>query len=252
MQDLKAFTAGILSDLSALPEKKMRLGLLGRVLSSLDPEDAARLVDSIYRSGPEDISAQRARAVLADNDGIRETIGAPAYRAIYLASIKLDLTKVSRLFTDLPPHKKGPFGYDQEEDIQMEHTTLGQRRALSKQPVQKTLERLLSDPDPMVIGNLLNNPRITEKEVLKIASKRPNSAQILKLIALHGKWSKRYAVAKAIALNPYAPPRTSIAFLDSMMEQDLKMMAEDKTLHPQVKQAAKEILEDKGKNKKGP
>ncbi|MBI1912370.1 MAG: hypothetical protein HYS21_10260 [Deltaproteobacteria bacterium] len=244
MEDLEAFLKKFLNDLAALPEVKMRLTLLAKRLIELGPERAARFIDLLYQPHY-DKTAVKARAILINSDNLKESLGADNYRQIYLASIRLELTKVSRFFTDLPPVKEGPFGYDKEEEIKMEYLSLGQRRALSKKPIKTTIDRLLSDPDPMVISNLLNNPRTTEKEVLKIASKRPNSAAILKLIASHKVWSKRYEVIKAIALNPYSPPRTAIALLEFLMVQDLKQVMEDKSLHPQVKSNAGDLLKSK-------
>jgi hypothetical protein len=102
-------------------------------------------------------------------------------------------------------------GYDKEEEARMELLTLGERRSRSKSNVKDSIDRLLSDPDPIVITNILNNPRVTEREVLKVASKRPNSPGILKLVATHRVWSKRYAVKKAVASNPYSSPRVDCA-----------------------------------------
>ncbi len=245
MPDIEAITARILSDLSALPEEKMRLDLLGRRLSALEPEDAAKLVDTVYKKGADDKEARRFRALLVNPEGLRKALGEDRHRSIYHASVKLGLRKVSRLFTDLPPRKTGVAGYEKEEEAKMEFITLGQRRAMSKSNVKDTIDRLLSDPDVMVVNNLLNNPRLTEKEVLKIASKRPNSAQILKLVSAHRVWSKRYEVKKALILNPYTPPRISIALLELMLTQDLKLIAEDKTLHSQVKLSAKDLLNER-------
>ncbi|MBI5454754.1 MAG: hypothetical protein HY956_09010 [Deltaproteobacteria bacterium] len=245
MKDLEEFVHKLLSDLSALPEEKMRLDLLGKRLSHLAPENSARAIDLIYRKGQEAGPAKKATALLVNPDGLKSALGSERYRLIYLASIELGLKKVSRLFTDLPPLKKGLSGYETEEEAPMELISLGERRALSKRPVKEVIDRLLSDPDLMVIGNILNNPRTTEKEVLKVASKRPNSPAILKLVAGHRKWSKRYDVMKAIALNPYTPPRVSVALLEGLMTQDLKAIADDKTLHPQVKEAAKDIVKER-------
>lgn len=249
MENLEAFVAKFLADISALPEEKMRLDLLGRRLAGIDAGDAARFIDILYRK-TDDLSAGKARALLVDPEGLKGAIGSVAYRKIYLASIDLGLRKVSRLFTDLPPRKKAPSGYDQEEEAPMEFLTLGQRRAMSKSFTRETLNRLLSDPDPMVIANLLNNPKVTEKEILKIASKRPNSPNILRLIARHKVWSKRYGVARAIILNPYAMPRVSIALLEAMLTQDLRLISDDKTLHPQIRLSAKELLDEKEKSGK--
>ena len=132
-----------------------------------------------------------------------------------------------------------------EEEVRMESMTLGHRRSLSKGFKKDTLDRLLSDPDPVVISNLLDNPRLTERDVLKIASKRPNSAAILKLVAVHRVWSKRQAVKRAVAMNPYTPPRTALGLLDSMLTQELAGVAADLTLHAQVRAHAAEIREQR-------
>ncbi len=245
MKDLEGFVWKVLSDLAALPEGTMRLALLGRRLGGLSAEDAALFIDSIYKKGPQDWLSRTALAVLVDPEGIKRILGEEKYTRIYLASVELDLKKVSRLFTDLPPHKKNPSGYDSEEEAMMEFITLGERRAMAKGFKKDTLLRLLSDPDPLVIGNLLNNPRITEKEVVRIASKRPASPRILRIIAGHRVWSKRYGVIKALVLNPYTPPRISIALLEVMLTQDLDLAAKDKSLHPQVRLGAKELLEER-------
>jgi len=155
------------------------------------------------------------------------------------------LKRVSRFFTDLPPQKKGFSGYDTEEEAKMEMITLGERRAMAKGWVKEKLDRLLSDPDPVVIAHILNNPRITEKEILKIASKRPNSPNIMKLISIHKRWGARYLVRKALVQNPYTPPRISLGLLEFLLFQDLKEVAQNDTLHPQVRLAAKERLDEK-------
>lgn len=244
MENLRESVIKFLNDLVALPEEKMRIELLGRRLKGLPPPEAAQFLHILY-SMPDDDSVRKAKSVMVDPEDLRSAIGSDHYRRIYLASIDAGFRKVSRFFTDLPPHKHGPYGYDREEEAKMEFMTLGERRALSKGLLKDKLNRLLSDPDPIVVRNLLNNPKITEKEVLKIASKRPNSAHILKIIAMHRVWSKRYEVIKSLTLNPYSLPRVSIALLEALLTQDLKAISEDKTLHPQVRQSAKELVEER-------
>jgi len=246
MRRLEAIAARLLVDLTALPESSMRLALVSRTLASLQPEESSRIIEIILKKGPEDSGAAIVRAILVDNDGVLECLGQSQYDSIYLASLRLGLVRVSRFFTDFEAHKEGVSGYEEEEFIKTAHLTLGERRSLARSHLIKHLEKLLSDPDPVVIENLLNNPRITEKEVLKIASKRPNSPHVLKRVALHKKWSKRYDVLKAVSRNPYTPTRISIALVEFMLVQDLSAISEDTTIHPEVKQAAKEVLFDRG------
>lgn len=250
MPDIEALAAKLLKDISALPEERMRLALLCKTLSALAPENSARLLDTVYNRDIEDKTASIVRSLMVNDDAVHSHIGDAVYNSIYLAALRGGLTRISRLFTGFEPHKKGVSGYDEEEFIKMEHLTLGERRSLSKSQLKKNIDMLLSDPDPAVIGNLLGNPRITEREVLKIASKRPNSGRILKLIALHPKWSKRYAVAKAVALNPYTLPRISIALIEKMLTQDLSAISDDGTIHPEVRETAKDLLLNRKKKGK--
>lgn len=249
MENLEEILTELLRGMSKLPEENMRLAFLGSRLKKLAPSDVAWLFDVFYNK-PRPASAKKMHAILISPDGLKEALGSEKYEKTRIAAIEFGLRRVSRLFTDLPPHKKGVSGYDKEEELKMEMLSLGHRRALSKTNVKDALDRLLSDPDPMVITNILNNPRITEKEVLKIASKRPGSPRILKLLATHRKWSKRYAVIKAIVQNPYTLPRISVGLLDFLLTQDMEKIAIDRTLHPQVKMGAREILAERRSEKK--
>lgn len=246
MEDTDELVESILIGIGAFPEHKMRLEFLSKRLSGLDPDRTALVLDGLLKKDPRHPPASRARAMLVDPVGVKEALGDERCRKVYLASLGLGLRRISRLFTDLPPHKKGVAGYDHEEEVRMEHLTLGERRALSKTNLKDNLDRLLSDPDPVVIGNILDNPRITEREVLKIASKRPGSPEILRLVGAHRVWSRRYAVQKAVVLNPYSPPRIAIALLEFLRTPDLAAVAVDATLHPQVRMAAGEIVEERG------
>lgn len=241
-----AFVKKLAKDISSLPEHDMRVQLLGVRLADMKPEDAANALNAFYdRAVHHLIEFRKAKALMADPKEVMAVIGEEKSRLIYLASLELGLKRVSRFFTDLSPHKKGYSGYDTEEDGKMELITLGERRAMSKGWVKDKLDRLLSDPDPIVIANILNNPRITEKEIVKIASKRPNSPKILMLISTHKKWGTRYTIKKALVQNPYTPPRISLGLLEFLFTQDLKQVAKDDNLHPQVRMAATERLEEK-------
>lgn len=247
MEDLTLFIERLIADASALPEDEMRVTLLRKRLSTLSADEVVLFFEAFFKRKAHEKGVRKVMAALVDPAGLKRILGPERYAEARGASLRRGLKKVSRLFTEPMPRKTGVAGYDKEEEIKMELMTLGQRRALAKGHVKDMLDRLLSDPDPTVVANILNNPRITEKEVLKIASKRPNSPQILKLLAGHRTWSRRYNVIKAIALNPYSPPRVAVALLEFLLIQDIKAVSEDSTLHIEVRAGASEILEEKGK-----
>jgi len=253
-REIEARAERILLDASALSEDPMRLALLARRLSGVEPETAALVLASLYRRGAQEGAAGSggrgaARVLLSalvDHNAFTAALGRAQCMRIYMAAIRLGLTRVSRLFTDLPPRRSDVHGYESEEEAAMELITLGERRSMARSRARETLDRLLSDPDPVVVANLLDNPRLTEREVLKIASKRPNSAPILTLVARHRVWSRRRDVVRAVVQNPYTPPRTAAVLLEFMLTQDLKRVARDKTLHAQVRSGAAEILYERG------
>ncbi|MBI5286327.1 MAG: hypothetical protein HY878_01890 [Deltaproteobacteria bacterium] len=247
MVNLDPFIKRLTRDISSLPEARMKASLLGQRLSLLSPGEAACALDSLYNEASAHLPEfMITKMVLVDSAVVMEALGEEKKRLIYLASLEMGLKRVSRLLTDLPPYKRGIGGYDKEEEGQMEFITLGERRAMARGWIKDRLDRLLSDPDPTVVSHLLNNPRITEKEVAKIASKRPNSQEILRLLATHRRWGSRYNVKKALVQNPYTPPRVSLGLLEFLFSQDLREIAEDGSLHPQVRVAAREALDKRG------
>lgn len=120
--------------------------------------------------------------------------------------------------------------------------TLGEKRSLAKGRLKDTLDRLLYDEDPTVIRSILSNPRITEMEVLKIASKRPIKPEILKVIFESKKWSSRYVVKRALVLNPCTPTGIALGLVNFMQYADLKRIATNKTLHEEICTSAAELL----------
>lgn len=234
----------LLNNLVALPERRMLLLALVRYLKPLTDDAAASVLNRVYSKSLEDERYRRVYAVLVDPDALTDAIGARRSAAIRRAAAMQRATKVCRLFSNPSPHKKDPyFGYEKEEEVKMDHFTLGERRSMSKATSKNVIDRLLSDPDPMVIGNILDNPRVTEKDILKVASKRPASPKILRLLATHKVWSKRYAVIKALVLNPYTQPRISVVLMESLMIKDIEDIVGDGNLHPEVISCAVEILD---------
>lgn len=124
---------------------------------------------------------------------------------------------------------------------------MGEKRSLAKGIKKDTLDRLLYDPDPHVIRNLLNNPRITEMDVIKIASKRPNSGEVLTEVFNNKKWAEIYSIKRALVKNPYTPTGLSLGLLHFMLIQDLKEISRDGTIHPAIRKAAEDLLK-KGKD----
>ena len=83
---------------------------------------------------------------------------------------------------------------------------------------------------------------MTLKHVVKIACKRPTSAQVLRVVYQDQKWVNHYVVKKALINNPYTPTQISLSLLHFLLEQDLEDVADNMLLHPQVKETAVELI----------
>ena len=136
------------------------------------------------------------------------------------------------------------FDHDREEwiDREMRARTLGERRALARTHDRDLLARLASDPDPMVVKHILQNPRCTEREVLLAASRRPQRSEVLEEIFRSRRWSANRRVRRALALNPYSPPALANAALALLTAPDLREVAGNLTIAPEVRVQARRLL----------
>jgi hypothetical protein len=128
--------------------------------------------------------------------------------------------------------------YDKRERAQSNLTsteptlTLGERRALARRPTPKGIEKLLSDSDPLVVKHLLNNPRLTERDALKIASHRSQTTLTLFQLFTHPKWGKRPAIRLAIFSHPQTSLSLKCALCYEISSATLK--ATQATLNPRT------------------
>ena len=109
--------------------------------------------------------------------------------------------------------------------------TLGERRSLARRPTSQSIERLLIDPDPVVIAHLLNSPRLIETDALKITSHRPQSPKILTLIFEHPKWGMRLEIKRALALHPDTPLSYRCVHARELTVKQLKDMTYSSKTH---------------------
>jgi hypothetical protein len=119
--------------------------------------------------------------------------------------------------------------------------TLGERRALARQPSRANLDRLLRDPHPMVVRLLLANPRITERDVVWVAARRPALPAIVAEIAKA--WTSSARVRMAVVLNPGSPPAISVPLLALLLRPELAEVGRAADLGAVVRATARERLE---------
>jgi len=249
MVNIEELTMKMVQDILSIPDIEMRALVLAQRLNGYKAEEIVEILQSLCKKVIE--KNEKCKEVLVSfvnfNILIKE-LGNAKLGEIYKIAQEKHYQPVVRLLSR-PPYQKGLKELNSESlgDSIFDEIPLGERRYLAKGSDKNLLARLLQDPNPMVIKNLLINPRITEQEVLKIASKRPNSSAVLEEISLSKKWIVRYSIKIALVRNPYTPPAIAIKLLHLLMRQDLKEICNDSYLHPKVRETAKSLLEIKEK-----
>jgi len=120
---------------------------------------------------------------------------------------------------------------------------LGVRRSLARGVDVPMLEKLLLDPDAIVLDHLLQNPRVTEDQVMHIAARRPISEAALRAISSSPRFGVRPRVRVALARNPYCPADLAIQWVGSLPTPELREIRRDGTLLPALREHAAAELE---------
>ncbi len=120
--------------------------------------------------------------------------------------------------------------------------TLGERRSLARRSDRTHFDALLRDPHPMVIEQLLVNPKTTEHDVLRVVAYRPARAALIEAIA-RSPWLTRRKVRLGILFNPGAPQAVSIPLVGLCTRDELKKLARGADLPPVVRALAAELAQ---------
>ncbi len=121
--------------------------------------------------------------------------------------------------------------------------TLGERRSLARRPTRAQLEKLLLDPHPMVLGQLFENPKLTENDVLRITTKRPARPEALRALARDVRWMSRGRVRLSLVLNPGCPPDVAMPLVSTCRRDELGLILKSTAVSLVIRGVARELLE---------
>jgi hypothetical protein len=119
--------------------------------------------------------------------------------------------------------------------------TLGERKSLARTHDREQILLMLRDPHPAVVAILLENPHVTEADVVKIAAARPAVPEALTGLAAHPRWSVRHAVKRALVQNPSTPLACAIRIATTLRAAELAELATDPALPEPLRVHASEI-----------
>ena len=229
--------------LAALPEPAMREAVLAENLDRLAPEELVPVLAEVVRRGrsggpPFDLALLALGAVLAG----RAPLAYERRAALYTQARTQGYAELADLFLSPGESPEAPLA--PPLTMSGRPLTLGERKALARGSRRDLLDRLMRDPAPAVIRVLLQNPHLTERDVVTIAARRPQAPEIQQEIARSRRWISRYAVKVALVLNPYTPTDLAMSLVGFLQEPELRIVAEEGTLREIVREAARKRLRE--------
>lgn len=237
--------------LRSVPEMGMRRQLLLEQLPAMQPRDALGFFSEVVAG-----AACRRSDCLVVLEALHAAIlrgqdRGPVYELlaeVYRLAREEGNQGVARLLMIAKP-KRGPVAPESVPgDLEMTQLTLGERKFLARGHDRTRLDRLLLDPEPSVVRNLLRNPHLTERDVVRLAARRPTRTEMQKEIH-QSRWGARYRIRLALVCNPYTPTDLSLKLVGFLLRKDLRLVGQDGSLHELVREEAKRLMQKRRKPK---
>lgn len=238
----------IIARLKALRDPRMRIIALIEALGEGEPAAWVQVLATIMTRAHLNDDPDASEALEAVTHAAADAaLGYDTRQRLYEAATHERLPAVARLFLVASPTTMG--SYELARSLAPERPlrptgrplTLGERKSLARTHDREQLLLLLRDPHPAVVAILIDNPHITEADIVRIASARPAVPASLARLAAHPRWSVRHAVKRALVLNPSTPLADAIRIATTLRSQELRELAADPSLPEPLRTHAADV-----------
>jgi hypothetical protein len=139
----------------------------------------------------------------------------------------MDLIKLSQATTAAPDLQRSA-----EENLiaRLPHVTLGQKIALARQASARILAALIVEGNAQVVEPAVENPRLTEAQVLKLLTRDKLPLAVAPALCRSERWTSVPNVALALLRYPHTPPEAAVKILPHVGSADLRALAQSKTV----------------------
>jgi hypothetical protein len=139
----------------------------------------------------------------------------------------LSWTDLLRLSADVTIPAQVRRAIDTQLLLRLGTVSLGEKISAAKRCSAALIKVFLFEPDAKVFAALLINPRLREEDLLLVATSESVSAEKLQLLASDRKWSFRYAIRRALVMNPSTPRFAAASQLRFLSRRDLRIIQDD-------------------------
>jgi hypothetical protein len=119
---------------------------------------------------------------------------------------------------------------------------VGERLKLALKGNHDARSILIRDPTQIVARFVLQNPRVTDDEIVGFARNRNLDSELLRIIGEQKQWSRNPQVRSALVSNPKTPIAIALRFVNSLSERELRLLAKSRNVSTAISGSAKRIL----------
>jgi len=116
------------------------------------------------------------------------------------------------------------------------HVALGQKIALARQATARVLAALILEGNAQVVEPAVENPRLTEAQVLKLLTREKLPLAVVPALCRSRRWTSVPNVALALLRYSHTPPEAAVKLLPHVSTSDLRALAQSKTLSQTMRQ----------------
>lgn len=128
--------------------------------------------------------------------------------------------------------------------LQVKELPVGQKLALAKKGNKDVRMILVRDSNEMVALETVSSSRITDGEILSIATMRDVAEQVLRYIANNRKYRQNKQVIMALLNNPRTPVGVSLSLgINGLTDRELADLAKNKNVPGVISRVARQILD---------
>ncbi|MCA9609845.1 MAG: hypothetical protein KC619_29810 [Myxococcales bacterium] len=240
MPDAEQIAHRLVRRIVAVADPAIRVRYLRHEIAEMDPGTIADVL-TIAVHGTEARDGDAGALLLALCLALADESSAETRERVVRIAIAQGQHATAELLHPRPPERSSDEPIAVPDFGRGRTVTLGERKALARTRDRDLLARVLRDPDPSVIRILLENPTLTERDVIRLCARRPMAPDILREVFRSTRWIVRYGVRKAIVRNPFAPVDVALQLAAHLNATDAREIVESPELASSVRDACRRV-----------